>query len=378
MYAELQNLYARVPQRGIAVLTIASLLESCRTSNQLKLPIKSAITNSVLVRSDKSTNTAFVIDLKPNGNGIAQLSITDEKCAVLSVKSIDEKENQNQKDTEDKSPFLNLPLECMCTCGRTEKDDPGNVCEHSSIQTKCWQCSNKNNEHLNQQKIDQTDKRCNDNSRKLMDETANFIVNTSHTSCEYCLRSSNKLNLTESCSSKCDCIHSFQSNSCSVHLVNNSNKNGNLVSAKSLDDDDGGDDGIASDNNEISTFLNKPEMYDKMGLSISESFENTEAEAVQPTTPSPIISISSGTTGGDDDRLNRDNQTPSLLSPIENDDDKLSTVRDSCSSNNISLTTDASGTSTSTGNGAGKRGKTDAKLVLDLNDRSKYTKEVSV
>lgn len=337
--------------------------------------MKSALTNPILVRSDKSTNTTFVIDLKQNGNGIAHLTITDEKCAVLSVlKSVDETENQKQiKDTEDKSPFLNLPLECMCTCGGVEIDDRVNICEHSSNQAKCSHYSNKTNEHLNQQQIDQNDKRCNDNSRKLNDETTNCINSIS--TCEHCSQNSNKLNVTECCSSKCDCIHSFETNSCSVHLVNKSNKNVNLVSDKSPDDD-----GIVSDNNEISTLLNKPEMYDKIGLSISESFENTEAEAahVFPTTPSPIISISSGTTGGDEDRLNRDNQTPSLVSPMENDDEKLSTVRDSCSSNNISLTTDASGTSTSAGNGAGKRGKTDAKLVLDLNDRSKYTKEVSV
>ncbi len=375
LYAELQNLHDRVPPRGIAVATISSLLDSCRTSNQLKPPIKSALTNSILVRSDKSTNTTFVIDLKPNGNGIAHLSITDEKCAVLSLqKSVDEKENQNQiKDTVDKSPFLNLPLECMCTCDGVEMDDRINNCEHSSMQMMCSHYSNNTNEHSNQQQTDQNDKRCNDNSRKLNDDTKNCIVSSGI--CERCSRNRNNSNIAECCSSKCDCTKSFQTNSCSVHLSNKSNKNVNLVSAKSLDDDDG----IGSDSNEISALLNKPDVYDKIGLSISESFENTEAEAahVLPTTPSPIISISSG---GDDDRLNRDNQTPSLVSPIgiENDDEKLSTVRDSCSSNNISLTTDASGTSTSTGNGAGKRGKTDAKLVLDLNDRSKYTKEVSV
>lgn len=376
MYVELQNLHARVPQRGIAIVTISSLLDSCRTANQLKPPIKSAIANPILIRSDKSTNTTFVLDLKANGNGIAHLSITDEKCAVLSVlKSVDEKGNQNQiKDTEDKSPFLNLPLECMCTCGKTENDDLVTGCEHSSMQTTCSLCSNKSNEHLNQQQIDQYDNRCNDNSRKLIEETKNCIK--SSRTCEHCSRNSDKLNATECCSSKCDCIRRFESNSCSVHLGNKSNKNVNLVSETGVDDD-----GITSDSNEISALLDKPEMYDKIGLiHISESFENTEAEAahVQPTTPSPIISISSGTTGGDEDRLNRDNQTPSLVSPIENDDEKLSTVRDSCSSNNISMTTDASGASTSTGNGAGKRGKTDAKLVLDLNDRSKYTKEVSV
>lgn len=364
MYAELQNLHDRVPPRGIAVATISSLLESCRTSNQLKPPIKSALTNPVLVRSDKSTNTTFVIDLKANGNGIAHLSITDEKCAVLSmVKSVDEKENQNQiKDADDKSPFSNMPLECMCTCSSViEMDDrDGNICEHSTVQTKCSHCSNKTNEHLNQQ----NDKRCNDNSCKLIDDTKNCI--NSSKVCEQCSRNRNKSNSTDCCSPKRDCTYNDETNSCSVHFTNKSNKNVNLVSDKGLLDADG----IAS----------KAEMYDKVGLSLSESFENTEAEAahVLPSTPSPIISISSGTTGGEDDRLNRDNQTPSLLSPIENDDEKLSTVKDSCSSNNISSTTDASGTSTSTGNGAGKRGKTDAKLVLDLNDRSKYTKEVSV
>lgn len=321
------------------------------------------------MRSDKSTNTTFIIDLKPNGNGITHLSITDEKCAVLSLKCADVTANGNQiKDTEDKSPYLDLPLECMCTCDGTV--DLGNICEHSTVQTKCSHCSNKSDEHLNQQQCDESDKTCNDNSRNMFDETVKCINSCGN--CERCSRNSNKSSVTESCSSKCDCTYSANS-SCSVHVDNKLNKSVNLVSGKSLDDD-----GIAGDSNEVGALLNKPEIYDKIGLTISESFENAEAEAayVQPTTPSPIISISSGTTGGDDDRLNRDNQMPN-----ENDDEKLSTVRDSCSSNNISLTTDASGTSTSTGKvetGAGKRGKADAKLVLDLNDRSKYTKEVSV
>lgn len=347
--------------------------------------MRSILANPVLVRSDKSTNTAVVIDLKDlrqNGNGITHLTITDEKCSVSTVlQTIVETENQIQiqiEDTEDKSPFLNLPLECMCTCSGIEINDRANTCEHSSIQTKCSHNSNKTDEYQQQidQNDDQNDQKCYDNSRQLDDENTNFINSISTP--EHCSRNSNKLN-TQCCSSNCDCIHSVEVevNSSSVHLANKSNKNMNLVSVKNLDED-----GIVTDSNEISTSLNKPEMYDKIGLSLSESFENTEAEAahVQPTTPSPIISISSSA-GGDDDRLNsmnRDNQTPSLVSPIENDDEKLSTVKDSCSSNNISSTTDASGTSTSAGNGAGKRGKTDAKLVLDLNDRSKYTKEVSV
>lgn len=361
-----------MPPRGIAVATISSLLESCRTSNQLKLPTKLALTQPVLVRSDKSTNTTLVIDSTPNGNGIAHLHITDEKCAVQSSavpKTANDGGNQN-RDSDDKSPFSNLPFECMCTCGGggngIELEDRSSICEHSTAPMKCSRCiSNKSNEQFNQQQINQNDVGCNDNSRQLIGETKNCI-NCSRMMCERCSRNSNKLNdATVCCSVKCDCIHSIEVSSCSVHLTNKSKKNNvNVVSGKSADSD-----GIAS----------RAEMHDKVGLSISESFENTEAEAshVLPTTPSPIISISSGMTGGgEDERLNRDNQTPSLVSPI--DDEKLSTVRDSCSSNNISSTTDASGATTSTGNGAGKRGKTDAKLVLDLNDRSKYTKEVSV
>lgn len=341
---ELQNLHDRVPPRGAAIATISQLLDSCRTAHQLR-PIRSPFSNQKSVHFDKGTNTAVFIDVKQNGNGIPHLSITDEKCAVVSIlKSVDDR---HMEDIEEESPFINLPLECMCTCGVMDTS-----VEHSSNQLKCLSHYGSNTNELLNQQIDQNDKRCNE-----------LVASCT---CEYCPLKNNKLNVTEASSSKCDCTHS-----CSVHLVNKSNESVKIVSDKGPDDD--GDD-IASDNNEISFLMSKPETYDKIGLNISDSFENTEAEAahVQPATPSPIISISSGTTGGDDDRVNRDIQTPSLVSPIENDDEKLST------GNNISPTTDASGASTSTGNGAGKRGKTDAKLALDLNDTSKYTKEVSV
>lgn len=88
---QLQRLYERAPPRGVALATISALLETCRTSHPLTLkpPIVTKLNDSHITHSDKSTNTDTNISQLQHttSNGCAKITITDESGKSLNRQS---------------------------------------------------------------------------------------------------------------------------------------------------------------------------------------------------------------------------------------------------------------------------------------------------
>lgn len=141
---QLQSLQDRVPPRGVAVATIATLLDSCRSSHPLTLkpplpasaPINSAISTgqngyALVIRTDKSTNTNSTPDelCQQTANGLTRISITDECEKFIEKVEINYQPenmilNSLVNSTSIESTFLNLKLQCMCTCS---SNSSGNI-----------------------------------------------------------------------------------------------------------------------------------------------------------------------------------------------------------------------------------------------------------
>lgn len=435
--AQLQNLHDRAPPRGAAVATLSVLLESCRTSSPHQLTLRPpslalAVTASgsnqhptysssaaaaaksngcttytvAIVRSDKSTNTNSTNELcPPVSNGLTRISITDEYATAASpaatdfeapLKSmpIDSDKNAsvdlNSKTIE--SNFFNLQLQCMCTCNVGGGGGGGGVVETDIVMDattnermttgeceKCLHCSSsvaKPNSHLG------GEAQCDSNS------------NTKLSECAQCDGSFNSLTAQQQ-----DHHKNVETISCQSNIVrdiedagndlNNSRSSGviNVISSSG-----GG------------TFDKSNDSYRRIGVSVTESLGNDV-----PPTPSPTISnISSenidenrkiplqdisGVEDVNDDNDDDDVKPSELIAdegqsidetvmsstmvvvPNSSNTSAASTITSSeeasCSSSGTSVTAAAATAAPA------KRSK-DAKLVLDLNDRSKYTKEVSV
>lgn len=149
---QLQHLQDRAPPRGVAIATIATLLETCTTSHQLSLKpppatIKNPQQNSI--RADKSTNTNIVADelCQQIENGFARISITDvcdtkieDRNSMMCVqqqqqqsKNVKNCENQNSNSKQQQQincnelAFKNLRLQCMCS------SSGGSCCEEEKL-----------------------------------------------------------------------------------------------------------------------------------------------------------------------------------------------------------------------------------------------------
>ncbi|XP_053686879.1 uncharacterized protein LOC128736421 [Sabethes cyaneus] len=115
LYNQLQRLYERIPQRGMAVVTIACLMETCKSSS-LKPPhpllatkIKAITaapecTNSTV---DKSTNTSTMI---PNGNYGIGMNQSQTKITITDDLDPNDRSIDNRNFNLD-----NLQLKCMCS-----------------------------------------------------------------------------------------------------------------------------------------------------------------------------------------------------------------------------------------------------------------------
>lgn len=437
--AQLQNLHDRAPPRGAAVATLTTLLENCRTSSPHQLTLRppslamvatasgsnqhAAYSSSsstspavkanggttytvAIVRSDKSTNTNCTTDelCQPVSNGLTRISITDEcsssspppppppprRTTDLEVQKsipiiIDDSmggEKNAPLDLSSKtieSNFLNLQLQCMCTCsGVVGGGETGDIsidamdvevavdAQHPLI-GKCLHCSSmdKPNSHFNVQ--------CDTNS------------NTKLSECAQCDGSFNSFT-----------AHSQQDHHRNV-IVETISCQSNIVS----DIDDEKNNSMMNVSHSAGTFDKSNDSYRRFGVSVTESLGNDV-----PPTPSPTISnISSENV--DENRcriqsqdlssvgdvvnqhkimINDDGGGKELIDESQSIDEAKSTivVPNSNTTSAASTITSSEEASCSSGTSvavttttSAKRNK-DAKLVLDLNDRSKYTKEVSV
>ncbi|XP_055536840.1 uncharacterized protein LOC129725269 [Wyeomyia smithii] len=115
LYHQLQRLYERIPQRGVAVTTIACLMETCKSSS-LKPPhplgtqIKAIMAGPESAQSttvDKSTNTNTIV---PNGNYGVGLNQSHTKIMITD----DVEPNGRWIDSRNFN-LDGLQLKCMCS-----------------------------------------------------------------------------------------------------------------------------------------------------------------------------------------------------------------------------------------------------------------------
>lgn len=173
MTNQLQRLYERAPPRGVALVTLSALLETCKTSHPLTLkpPIVSKVNDSHITHHDKSTNTDTNI-IHTASNGCAKITITDESGNSLNDKNhqssiinknvvdgsaehcvtfCDETINKNSEERQSTSNvnYENLKLQCMCSSFDQSFDESTelNYCNCSktkSLDLKCQQCKQSN------------------------------------------------------------------------------------------------------------------------------------------------------------------------------------------------------------------------------------------
>uniref|UniRef100_A0A182T582 Uncharacterized protein n=1 Tax=Anopheles maculatus TaxID=74869 RepID=A0A182T582_9DIPT len=167
LYTQLQRLYERIPQRGAAILTVASLMEACRTTSLrpppaigAPSPLKaiqsagltgasdglsmasgatgaSATTPSAILRLDKSTNTNTTATI-PNGSVMTapgngsigpmppqtRITITDE---LDSAQEVERERHKQEARSIDGSDFRldHQQLQCMCSGAADEEPYAG-------------------------------------------------------------------------------------------------------------------------------------------------------------------------------------------------------------------------------------------------------------
>lgn len=407
--AQLQNLQERSPPRGAAVATISTLLESCRSSHPLTLRPSSNTTGGALtapklngtstatattlliVRSDKSTNTNSTTDemCQPISNGFTRISITDE-CVkstdkpqsnggvVAAIENIVELNNKSLTMTTTsniESNFLNLQLQCMCTCSGNDgvsgelaeinlNDSSSKKCACGTGASGSGACSGLQEPATNKPKCS-----CDKDSGSYTGTTSLNVGTHSELS---------------------ECTH------CDGSLLKTYSQRPVYLGTISQQHIDRSKDGTierygdAVDVDKVKSFEKSNDAYHRIGISFAESLGN---EA--PPTPSPTISNISSS-AATDERYN-ENRTPPSMSPVHQpvEGDIFSEMQSmmpcaasTSKTSTSSVKTLSSAEEASSGGGeaggivagssANKRNKPDAKIVLDLNDRSKYTKEVSV
>ncbi|XP_052859946.1 uncharacterized protein LOC128267196 [Anopheles cruzii] len=171
LYTQLQRLYERIPQRGAAILTVASLMEACRCST-LKPPALGALgaasplkaiqagptegtrpaldgtttdasgASPTVQRLDKSTNTRTIATI-PNGTGVChgamvasqtRITITDDELAEAEDVGAGRQLGTGARSIDGSDFRLDhQQLQCMCS-GGAEEDRCG------SDQCRCCGC----------------------------------------------------------------------------------------------------------------------------------------------------------------------------------------------------------------------------------------------
>lgn len=329
---------------------------------------------------------------QPISNGFTRISITDE-CVkptdksqsnggvVAAIENIVELNNtvMTMKTTSNiESNFLNLQLQCMCTCGGNDGES---------------------GEQAEQNPNDSSSKKCACGIGASGSEACSGLqaLATNRPKCS-CDKDSGSFTATTSPhvgahSELSECTH------CDGSLLKTYSQRPVYLGTISQQHIDRSKDGTiecygdASDVDKVKSFEKSNDAYHRIGISFSESLGN---EA--PPTPSPTISNISSS-AATDERYN-ENRTPPSLSPVPQPvggdicpemqsmvpcvastttyTSKTSTSSTLSSAEEASSSGGDTAGGTVAGSSANKRNKPDAKIVLDLNDRSKYTKEVSV
>lgn len=350
---QLQRLHERAPPRGVALATLSALLETCRTSHPLTLkpPIVAKVNDSHITHHDKSTNTdtniAHMQHTTSNGCA-AKITITDEtgndnqvkhrQSSIINKIVVDgsggvggeqcvtfcaDSDNKNSEENQSTSNlnYENLKLQCMCSSFDQSFDDYTELCNCSktkSLDLKCQQCN----------------KICKQSKMKCCHNDNN--VNNSNL-CDKIVKRLSDISLIE--------INNEQSSNRHVHIINDENyvldSSPNNIKKNPL---------ILSKSDDYS-------LKQQHNLRLIKSHNNLPVEDCS--LPHNLNNEISTTQSQDELSLNLGSK---LEAPTNIEIDVIK-------NNEVSGLTNEG-----TGANLNKR----KQLVLDLNDRSKYTKEVSV
>lgn len=433
---QLQNLRDRVPNRGNAHSTISTLLDQCKPTSSNCLSLKPPLTGGVgkkqaaimgngntttattltttgltggtaLVQcADKSTNTNTIATtgnerwmLNPNhANGISttctRISITDD----CDNRACDDDNNSNNATKQNRSlplemdatatnpaplsekselSFGDLQLQCMCS-DAIDIDSSATTVEYSdncSCAPQTYKCLNESGGNLSGAdsggvyKSNHTGECSSSNTA-----TVNECPNHNNQCKDHHRRCSGS---AKDCA-LCPCRGSTKRAS-SMKKVSHRNAS-RLKTNLSMD--------CSRDVAESGLPATSYSQHESMQKRCEGGFGSTKSsldDSEIPITPSPTVSsLSLGGFGVDDKiSISDGNMTPSSPAPLLQPPMTTTTnivPSSSISANDITATDEntANTDSTAAGNSTKRSKSSDSKLVIDLNDRSKYTKEVSV
>lgn len=327
--SQLQRLYERAPPRGVALATLAALLETCRTSHPLTLkpPIQAKVNDSHITHHDKSTNTDTNLGHVQHtiSNGGAKITITDESSLNDNQVNINSQcvvtfSDSDLNQSTSNLNYENLKLQCMCSSFDQTFDEftelsKCNCSKTKSLDLKCQQCN----------------KICKQSNMKCCHQDNN--VNNSNV-CDKIVKRLSDNNLVDELSSK-------------RHVHNKNDENYVLDSLPN--------------NIKVNPMqLSKSDDYSlKQQQNLRQIKSHNNLPADDCSLPHNLNNEISTTQSQDELSLN-------LVGKLEA---PTNTEIDVCK--NVEV-----GGLTNEGTGANLNKR--KQLVLDLNDRSKYTKEVSV
>ncbi|KAL9699146.1 hypothetical protein quinque_002587 [Culex quinquefasciatus] len=420
LYNQLQRLYDRIPQRGTAIATLAALMETCKNVS-LKPPptivpkaIMPAPQENGLIRVDKSTNTNSIPNGKFGSN--TRITITDDSDHHL---------NNNHRSIDNSSNFNLDSLQLKCMCSEEEVLDGEPKCEcHKGGAAEVPSCTNTVRSSCKssvccdsgRRELQQEEPGGERSKSLLVKRNSELMLNSSSSSS--CCRDGSGRNGSArqpvsggaSCSSKFSelCPKNFEScdnllhqqqkqrqkqTSCGDSIDNHSNRrplpgeSGLVTTASSLSVDENNFRNVnlenfnklyASHNNKIDSLKENFLMRTALTTALhnlenenrSRGHRNTHGEpsaaasSCQCTVPNPSCS----TCG---------RPSSSSAATVQSAGNSASESISSADASSSATATEANGGSTGR-DPAKKKKSPEKRLVIDLNDRSKYTEEVSV
>uniref|UniRef100_A0A8D8GLQ4 Probable G-protein coupled receptor CG31760 n=1 Tax=Culex pipiens TaxID=7175 RepID=A0A8D8GLQ4_CULPI len=424
LYNQLQRLYDRIPQRGTAIATLAALMETCKNVS-LKPPptvvpkaIMPAPQENGLIRVDKSTNTNSIPNGKFESN--TRITITDDSDHHLN------NNNNNHRSIDNSSNFNLDSLQLKCMCSEEEVLDGEPKCEcHKGGAAEVPSCTNtvrsscKSSVCCDSGRREQEQEEPGGERSKslLVKRNSELMLNSSSNSS--CCRDGSGRNGSArhpasggaSCSSKFSelCPKNFEScdnllhqqqkqrqkqTSCGDSIDNHSNRrplpgeSGLVTTASSLSVDENNFRNVnlenfnklyASHNNKIDSLKENFLMRTALTTALH-NLENENRSRGQRNThgePSAAASSCQCSTVPNPSCSTCGRPSSSAAATVPSAGNSASESISSADASSSATATEANGGSTGR-DPAKKKKSPEKRLVIDLNDRSKYTEEVSV
>lgn len=364
---QLQRLYERIPPRGTAISTISALLDTCKGSNNstsLKPPPLPAICNKPAVKHlDKGTNTNTMegIDQVDCLNtSQTRITITDESIKVIensdnSCNGINS--NSNNKNNNYIS-FDNLQLKCMCA--DNDDDHLHSSTDGDPTETDHHHHTIDNNDDIN----------CDNYDCKLREKQLNNLRNSLN---NFMLNSESCDNLYNNKSRLGERRLNFNTNNknnsnIKTHFNNNNSKKPNCLDINNSKN-------VNTNLNLDSVVNNKTNCSNsskllKLSKSDDNCLRNRDSSNMSDSTNNINVSSLNATTSN-----SLSTNSDSVIVVASSGD--VASMETETDGTTASVSTATTAPASATPNSKRKKSP-EKRLVLDLNDRSKYTEEVSV